>query len=154
MTQRREDVQRTLVLCKPDAVARGLVGQIVARFEARGLQLAGLKLLAMESARAERLYEPHVGKGFYPPLLQYMTSGPIVAMVWEGANAIEVVRTMMGATNPTQAAPGTIRGDFAQRVDRNVVHGSDSSESAAREIPIFFDDAELPVYQAHHAAWL
>jgi len=154
MTQRREDVQRTLVLCKPDAVARGLVGQIVARFEARGLQLAGLKLLAMEPSRAERLYEPHVGKGFYPPLLQYMTSGPIVAMVWEGANAIEVVRTMMGATNPTQAAPGTIRGDFAQRVDRNVVHGSDSPESAAREIPIFFDDSELPVYQAHHAAWL
>lgn len=153
MTPNREDVQRTLVLCKPDAVARGLVGQIVARFEARGLQLAGLKLLAMEQARAERLYEPHVGKPFHPPLLKYMTSGPIVAMVWEGANAIEIVRTMMGATNPTQAAPGTIRGDFAQRVDRNVVHGSDSPESAAREIPIFFEASELPVYQAHHAAW-
>ena len=154
MSHHREDIQRTLVLCKPDAVARGLVGQIVARFEARGLQLAGLKLLAMEPARAERLYEPHVGKSFYPPLLQYMTSGPIVAMVWQGAHAIEVVRTMMGATNPTQAAPGTIRGAFAQRVDRNVVHGSDSPESAAREIPIFFEDSELPVYQAHHAAWL
>ena len=154
MTQIRENLQRTLVLCKPDAVSRGLVGQILARFETRGLQLAGLKLLAMDDARAERLYEPHVGKGFYEPLVRYMTSGPIVAMVLEGVNAIDLVRTMMGATNPAQATPGTIRGDFAQRVDRNIVHGSDSPENAAREIPIFFEASELPAYQASHTAWL
>ena len=154
MTETRENLQRTLVLAKPDAVARGLVGQIVGRFETRGLQLVGLKLLKMDGARAERLYEPHVGKGFYGPLVEYMTSGPIAAMVLEGVNAIDVVRTMMGATNPAQASPGTIRGDFAQRVDRNVVHGSDSPENAAREIPIFFDASELPDYVAHHTAWL
>ena len=154
MAQTRENLQRTLVLAKPDAVARGLVGQIIARFEARGLQLVGLKLLHMDDARAERLYEPHVGKGFYAPLVEYMTSGPIVAMALEGVNCIDVVRTMMGATNPAQASPGTIRGDFAQRVDRNIVHGSDSPENSAREIPIFFEASELPEYQAHHAAWL
>ena len=154
MMHTRENLQRTLVLCKPDAVSRGLVGRILARFEARGLQLVGLRLLHMDEARAERLYEPHVGKGFYAPLLKYMTSGPIVAMVLEGVNAIDLVRTMMGATNPAQASPGTIRGDFAQRVDRNVVHGSDSIDNAAREIAIFFEESELPTYQAHHTHWL
>ena len=154
MSNTRDNLQRTLVLAKPDAVARGLVGQIVGRFEARGLHLVGLKLLNMGGARAEKLYEPHVGKGFYEGLVQYMTSGPIVAMVLEGSNAIDLVRTMMGATNPAQASPGTIRGDFAQRVDRNIVHGSDSPENAAREIPIFFEASELPEYPAHDGAWL
>lgn len=154
MSPTRENLQRTLVLCKPDAVSRGLVGRILTRFESRGLQLLGLKLLHMDEARAERLYEPHVGKGFYAPLIKYMTSGPIVALVLEGYNAIDLVRTMMGATNPAQASPGTIRGDFAQRMDRNVVHGSDSLDNAAREIAIFFDESELPAGEAHHTLWL
>jgi len=154
MSPTRENLQRTLVLCKPDAVSRGLVGRILTRFESRGLQLLGLKLLQMDEARAERLYEPHVGKGFYAPLIKYMTSGPIVALVLEGYNAIDLVRTMMGATNPAQASPGTIRGDFAQRMDRNVVHGSDSLDNAAREIAIFFDESELPAGEAHHTLWL
>ncbi len=144
--------QQTLVLAKPDAVQRGLVGQIVARFEARGLSMVGLRLLQMDEKLAAKLYEPHVGKGFYPPLVEYMTSGPIVAMAWEGVDAIAIVRMMLGATKPAEANPGTIRGDFAQRVDRNVVHGSDSPESAAREIPIFFD--KLVAGGASHAEWL
>ncbi|MEW6283638.1 MAG: nucleoside-diphosphate kinase, partial [Candidatus Eremiobacterota bacterium] len=109
----RAGLQQTLVLAKPDAVHRGLVGDIIRRFETRGLRMVGLKLMHMDEKLASRLYEPHIGKPFYPPLVEYMTSGPIVAMVWEGVEATSVVRTMMGATNPQQAAPGTIRGDFA-----------------------------------------
>jgi nucleoside-diphosphate kinase len=146
--------QKTLVLIKPDSVQRGLAGQIIGRFEAKGMQLAGLKLLHMDASRAARLYEPHVGKPFYEGLVKYMTSGPIVALCIEGHNAIEQVRTLMGATNPSQAAPGTIRGDFAQRVDNNCVHGSDSAESAARELPIFFDEGEIASYEAHFTKWL
>jgi len=142
-SERLTNLQQTLVLVKPDAVNRGLVGNIVSRFEARGLAILGLKLLHMDEARAGKLYEPHKGKGFYDPLVKYMTSGPIVALCLEGVNAIPVVRKMMGATNPSEAEPGTIRGDFAQRVDFNCVHGSDSPESAARELPIFFEKSEM-----------
>lgn len=152
--QRFTNLQRTLVLIKPDAVQRGLVGQIVSRFEARGINLVGLKLLKMDSQRASKLYEPHVGKPFYDGLVGYMTSGPIVALCLEGVEAIGVVRKMMGATNPSQAEPGTIRGDFAQRVDFNIVHGSDSPENAARELPIFFNNEELVSHDPSYTFYL
>ncbi len=142
-SERFNALQRTLVLVKPDAVQRGYVGNIVNRFEQRGLALCGLKLLQMDGTRAAKLYEPHVGRPFYAGLVEYMTSGPIVALCLEGTNAIAVVRKMMGATNPSEAEPGTIRGDFAQRVDFNCVHGSDSPENAARELPIFFEASEM-----------
>lgn len=152
--QRFSALQRTLVLIKPDAVQRGLVGQIVSRFEARGINLVGLKLLKMDAQRAAKLYEPHFGKGFYDSLVNYMTSGPIVALCLEGVEAIAVVRKMMGATNPSQAEPGTIRGDFAQRVDFNIVHGSDSPENAGRELPIFFQSEELVSHDPSYTFFL
>ncbi len=153
-SERLQDLQRTLVLVKPDAVSRGLIGQIVARFESRGLAVLGMKLLQMDEARAGKLYEPHHGKPFYAPLVKYMTSGPIVALCLEGVKAIAVVRKMLGATNPAEADPGTIRGDFSQRVDCNCVHGSDSPESAARELPIFFESGEILDYDPHHTHWI
>lgn len=152
--QRFQALQRTLVLIKPDAVQRGLVGQIVSRFESRGINLCGLKLLQMDSQRAAKLYEPHVGRPFYEGLVKYMTSGPIVALCLEGVEAIAVVRKMMGATNPSQAEPGTIRGDFAQRVDFNIVHGSDSPENAARELPIFFASEEMVSHDPSYTFFL
>lgn len=152
--QRFTNLQRTLVLIKPDAVQRGLVGQIVSRFESRGISLVGLKLLKMDSQRAGKLYEPHVGRPFYEGLVQYMTSGPIVALCLEGVEAIAVVRKMMGATKPSDAEPGTIRGDFAQRVDFNIVHGSDSPENAARELPIFFGTEELVAHDPSYTFFL
>lgn len=147
---RFQNLQRTLVLVKPDAVNRGLIGRILGRFEDRGLAVLGLKMLHMDAERAGKLYEPHVGKPFYEPLVKYMTSGPIVALCLEGVQAISVVRKMLGATNPAEAEPGTIRGDFAQRVDFNCVHGSDSPESAARELPIFFGGAEIVEHDPAH----
>ena len=152
--ERITNLGQTLVLIKPDAVQRGLIGQIVARFEARGIALVGLKLIHMDTARAAKLYEPHVGRPFYDGLVSYMTSGPIVAIALEGPNVIPVVRKMMGATNPTEAEPGTIRGDFAQRIDFNIVHGSDSPENAAREIPIFFDKAEIVAHDPSFSHWI
>jgi nucleoside-diphosphate kinase len=136
-------LERTLILVKPDGVQRGLIGEIITRFERRGLRLAGMKLMQMSEALAARHYEEHEGKGFYPSLIEYITSGPVVAMVWEGPNVIAVARTMMGATRPHEAAPGTIRGDYAQETGRNIVHGSDGEESAAREIGLFFSAEEL-----------
>ena len=149
-SERFKDLQKTLVLVKPDAVARGLVGNIVGRFEARSLAIRGMKLIQMDSSLAGKLYAPHEGKPFYNDLVNYMTSGPIVCLCVEGVNAIPIVRTMMGATNPMEAAPGTIRGDFAQRLDCNCVHGSDSPESASRELPIFFGDGEILSYDPAH----
>ena len=144
--ERFNDLQQTLVLVKPDSVTRGLIGNIVGRFEARGLAIKGMKLIQMDTGLAGKLYAPHEGKPFYNDLMEYMTSGPIVCLCLEGSNAIPIVRTMMGATNPKEAAPGTIRGDFAQRMDCNCVHGSDSPESAARELPIFFGEGEILSY--------
>jgi len=149
-SERFKDLQKTLVLVKPDAVARGLIGNILQRFENRGLAIKGLKLIQMDKGLAGKLYAPHEGKPFYNDLVEYMTSGPIVCLCVEGVNAIPIVRTMMGATNPVEAVPGTIRGDFAQRLDCNCVHGSDSPESAARELPIFFGDGEILDYDPHH----
>ena len=132
--------ERTLVLVKPDGMARGLVGELVGRFERKGLRLAGLKLVRMDEAMANKHY---VGKPFFKGLVEYITALPIVAMVWEGPNAITSVRQAMGATDPSKAQPGTIRGDFALDISNNLVHGSDGPESATKEISLFFNDNEL-----------
>ena len=135
--------ERTFVAIKPDGVERGLIGEVIQRFERRGLKLAGLKLMSVSTARAEEHYGEHKGKPFFEGLVKFITSGPLVAMVWEGKNAISVARSVIGATNPKDAAPGTIRGDLALDIGRNVVHGSDGPESAKREISIFFSEDEL-----------
>ena len=137
------ELERTFVMIKPDAFARGQTGQIVERFERRGFAIRGLKLLRVTEELAAQHYEEHIGKPFYPELVEFITSGPAVAMVVEGPAAVSTVRTMMGATNPLDSAPGTIRGDYALEIGRNIVHGSDSLESAAREIDVYFDAAEL-----------
>jgi nucleoside-diphosphate kinase len=137
------DVERTLFLIKPDAVERRLIGEIIARFERRGFDVRGLKLVRVSEQQAAEHYVEHVGKPFYPELVEFITSGRVVAMVIEGGGAVAAVRSMMGATNPLDSAPGTIRGDYALDLGRNVVHGSDSPGSAAREIAIFFADGEL-----------
>jgi nucleoside-diphosphate kinase len=140
-------IEKTFAMVKPDGVQRGLVGKIVQRFEDRGLKVCAMKMMKIPRELAERHYEEHKGKEFYDPLLTYITSGPAVCMVLEGENAIAAVRAMMGKTNPQDAAPGTIRGDFSQVTGRNIVHGSDSSESAKREIRLFFNDYEIQKYE-------
>jgi nucleoside-diphosphate kinase len=137
------EVERTLFLIKPDAVERGLIGEIVGRFERRGFRIRGMKLMRVTEQQAAEHYVEHVGKPFYPELVEFITSGPVVAMAIEGLGAVTTVRSMMGATNPLDSAPGSIRGDFALDLGRNVVHGSDAAGSAARELAIFFTDAEL-----------
>ena len=136
-------MERTFIMVKPNGVARGLVGEVIGRFERRGFTLRGLRTLRIDRALAERHYAEHVGKPFFESLVTFITSGPIVAMVWEGREAIRVARTMMGVTDSADAAPGTIRGDFSLSKEENVVHGSDGPESAAREIALFFADDEL-----------
>jgi nucleoside-diphosphate kinase len=131
-------MERTLILVKPDAFARALTGEILARFERKGLRLAALRQLVMERDLAERHYAEHDGKPFYAELVSFITSGPLVAMVLEGERAVEAARQVIGATDPLQASPGSIRGDFATSVGQNMVHGSDSAESAAREVGLFF----------------
>jgi nucleoside-diphosphate kinase len=133
-------LERTLILVKPDAFARGLTGEIIARFERKGLALRGLQQLTMSRALAERHYAEHEGKPFYGELVEFITSGPLVAMVLEGERAVEAARQVIGATDPLQASPGSIRGDFAVEVGQNMVHGSDSLESAAREVGLFFGE--------------
>ena len=132
--------ERTVVLLKPDTVRRGLAGTILGRFEAKGLRIVALQQLTIDAAQADRHYAEHVEKAFYPPLRDFVTSGPLIAMVLEGDDAIEVVRALNGATDGRKAAPGTIRGDFSLSNRENLVHGSDSSESAAREIAIWFPE--------------
>ena len=136
-------MERTFIMVKPNGFARGLVGEVIARFERRGLELRAMKLMRMPRDLAERHYAEHREKPFFGELVDFITSGPVVAMVWEGDEAITVARTMMGATDPVKAAPGTIRGDFATVMAENVVHGSDGPESAAREIGLFFAAGEL-----------
>jgi len=136
-------MEKTLVLVKPDGVKRGLGGAIIGRFERRGLRLAALRLCQITREIAEKHYAEHVGKPFFPGLVDFITSGPVMAMVVEGDGAIHVVRAMMGATNPVEAAPGTIRGDLALSMSNNVIHGSDGPESAAREISLFFAPSEI-----------
>ncbi len=130
--------EQTFIFLKPDAVKRGLVGQVLARFESRGLTIASLKQLKISNDLADRHYEEHVEKSFYPGLRSYVTAAPVVAAILEGPNAVSVVRAMCGATNPAESAPGTIRGDFGLTLDANIIHSSDSSESAEREIKNFF----------------
>lgn len=132
--------QRTLVLLKPDTVRRGLVGEVLGRFEAKGLRIVAMDLRTIDAELADQHYAEHVEKAFYPPLRAFVTSGPLVAMVLEGDEAIEVIRALNGATDGRKAAPGTIRGDFSLSNRENLVHGSDSEESAAREIKIWFPD--------------
>jgi len=133
-------MSRTLVLLKPDAVRRGLVGEILSRFEAKGLSIVAMEHRTIDAAQADRHYAEHVEKAFYPPLRTFVTSGPLVALVLEGDEAVEVVRAANGATDGRQAAPGTIRGDLALSNRENLVHGSDSPESAVREIGIWFPE--------------
>ena len=139
---------------KPDGVQRGLVGEIVRRFEARGLKLVGLKMVHITREHAEEYYAEHKGKPFFPGLVDYVTSGPSVAMLWEGEGAVAVVRKTMGATDPANAEPGTIRADFGLTISRNVVHGSDSVESAKREAALFFRPEEILAYERAHDAWI
>ena len=133
-------IEQTLVLCKPDAVRRGLVGEIVSRIEAKGLTLSALELRRLDEATARKHYAEHDGKPFFGDLVAFITGGPLVAMVVAGPEAWKVMRTLMGSTNPREAAPGTIRGDLAVELTENLVHGSDGPESAAREIALFFPD--------------
>ncbi len=146
--------ERTLVLLKPDAVNRRLVGEILTRFERKGLKIVAMKMLWLTKEKAEEHYSVHKGKPFYDSLIEYITSSPIIAMVLEGESAIKVVRKIMGVTDGVEAAPGTIRGDFALSIQNNLVHGSDSVESAKREISIFFDDSEIYDYQLSDEKWI
>lgn len=136
-------MERTLVIAKPDAVQRGLIGEIIKRLESKGLKLIGLKLASLDEAILRIHYEEHVEKGFYKGLEEFMKSSPVVLMAWEGFECIDSVRTIVGATNPRQAAPGSIRGDLAIGVGRNLIHASDSKASGEREVGIFFDPKEL-----------
>ena len=146
-------MERTLVLVKPDGVQRALVGEILARFERRGLQLVGLKLLAVDRQLAERHYAEHRERPFFPSLISFLLSGPLLATVWEGPRAIDQVRTLMGATDPAKAAPGSIRGDLALSIENNLIHGSDSPEAAEREIALFFRPGDLVGYERAGDAW-
>ena len=135
--------ETTLVLLKPDAVRRGLIAELIGRFERRGFRIRGLRQLVLQRAVAEEHYAEHSERPFFGELVDFITSGPLVALALEGPSAIATVRTMMGATNPLDSAPGTIRGDYALVLGENIVHGSDSPESAARELPLYFGDGEL-----------
>ena len=147
-------MERTFVMIKPDGVQRGLIGRIVQRIEAKGLKIVAMKMRTIPTGVAEEHYVEHVEKPFFKDLVGFITSGPSVPMVVEGKDAISEVRKMNGATNPTKAQPGTIRGDYGLDMGRNVIHGSDSPESAAREIALHFDESELSIYTRIDEAWL
>lgn len=146
--------ERTFVLLKPDAVQRGLVGEVVSRFERRGLKVVAMKFLKVSRNLAESYYAEHKGKAFFESLMTYIGSGPVVALVLEGEGVVGIVRTMMGRTNSAEADPGTIRGDFALTIGRNIIHGSDSPESAKREIGLFFKPDEIHAYARIDETWL
>jgi len=147
-------VERTLILVKPDAMQRGLAGEVLSRLERRGLRIVALRLLQVDEAMAKRHYAEHDGKPFFAGLVDYITSSPIVAAVFEGVNAVAAARQTMGVTRPTDAAPGTIRGDFGLEVGRNLVHGSDSPESAEREIGIFFEGQTIETWPRDVDRWI
>ncbi|MFW5965834.1 MAG: nucleoside-diphosphate kinase [Halodesulfurarchaeum sp.] len=148
-------MERTFVMVKPDGVQRGLAGEIVSRFEDRGLKLVGAKLMQIDDELAAEHYAEHQDKPFFEDLTDFITSGPVLAMVWEGQDAIAQVRRMMGETDPAESAPGTIRGDFGLDLGRNVIHGSDTEPgSAEREIDLFFEDSELLAYDRIDEPWL
>ena len=147
-------MERTFVMIKPDAVQRGLVGEIIARLERKGLKIVAMKMLHVSRELAQNHYAEHKGKPFFESLVDYITSAPVVAMVVEGKNAVKVVRTLVGATNPQEASPGTIRGDYGMDIGRNVIHASDSLESAEREISLFFKPEEIFDYKRIDEDWL
>ncbi len=147
-------MERTFLMVKPDGIQRSLVGEIVSRFERKGLKLIGAKLMMVNEELAERHYAEHKGKPFYPPLIEFITSGPVFAMVWEGDNVIALTRALIGKTNAVEAAPGTIRSDYAVHTNFNLIHGSDSPENAEREIGIFFRPEELASYEQTIQRWI
>lgn len=148
------DLERTFAMVKPDGIQRGLTGEVIGRFERRGIKIAALKMMQITTELAELHYAEHKGKPFFAELVRYITSGPVAAMVLEGENAVAMVRSMMGATNPKDSAPGTIRGDFGITIDKNIIHGSDSPESAVREIGIFFKENEILSYAKADEKWI
>ncbi len=147
-------MERTFVMLKPDAVSRALMGEIISRFEKKGLKMVAAKFMRITEEMAARHYAEHIDKDFYPKLLNFITSGPVLAMVWEGENSISVVRKIVGKTDPAEAAPGTIRGDYGMIKTMNLVHASDSSDSAEREISIFFSDEEIIDWKRADQNWL
>lgn len=147
-------MERTLVIIKPDGVQRGLIGPILTRLERRGLRFAAMKLMQITPELAARHYAIHEGKPFYEPLIVFITSGPVVVAVVEGNDAIDIVRKTMGATNPAEAEPGTIRADFGLEIGRNLVHGSDGPDTAAIEVPLFFSEDEILSYQRAVDGWI
>lgn len=147
-------MERTLIIIKPDAVQRGLTGDIIRRFERRGLRIAAMKLMHIDEDLAGRHYAIHEGKPFYEPLIEYITSSPVVVMVLEGNHAIDIARRTMGATNPAEAVPGTIRADFGLEIGRNLVHGSDGPDTAAFEVPLFFGEDEILSYDRDADPWI
>ncbi|MDI9646372.1 MAG: nucleoside-diphosphate kinase [Archaeoglobales archaeon] len=147
-------MERTFVMLKPDAVQRGIVGEIISRFERKGFKIVAMKMLKISRELAEKHYAEHKGKPFFEGLLNYITSSPVIAMVIEGKNAVKVVRSIVGATNPAEAQPGTIRGDYGLDVGRNVIHASDSLESAKREIALFFSSEEIYEYSKYDENWI
>lgn len=147
-------MEQTLIIVKPEGVQRGIIGSVLTRFEQRGLKFAALKLIHITPELAEQHYGVHKGKSFYPGLVKHITSGPVVVGVLEGPKAISVARTTMGATNAAEAAPGTIRGDYALEIGFNIIHGSDSAENAAKEIALFFKPEELVSYSTASEPWI
>ncbi len=147
-------MERTLVLVKPDGVQRGLVGEVIARLERRGLRLAAAKFLSVSQQLAETHYAVHQGKPFYAGLIEYITSAPVMAMVWEGPNAVAAVRQTMGATRPTEAAPGSLRHDFALEVGRNLTHASDSPENGEKEVSLWFKPEEIVTWERAVDRWV
>lgn len=147
-------MERSLIILKPDAVQRGLIGPILTRIEQRGLRIVGMKLIQIDEALARRHYAIHEGKPFFDSLISYITSGPVLVLVVTGANVIEIVRSMVGATNPVKAAPGTIRGDFALEIGRNLIHASDSPENGEMEVNLFFRAEELVDMRRSADQWI
>lgn len=147
-------MERTFLMIKPDGVQRNLIGEIIRRFEAKGFTLVGLKLMSVSKELAEKHYDVHKERPFFPGLVQFITSGPVVAMVWEGDGVIASARKIIGATNPLNAEPGTIRGDYGVTVGRNLIHGSDAPETAQTEISLWFKDEELVSWQPSLTSWL
>ena len=147
-------MERTLVLVKPDGVQRGLAGEIIRRLERTGSQIVGMKLMQISEELASEHYGEHVGKPFYPGLVSFITSSPVVALALEGPSAISTTRKLMGSTNPADAHPGTVRGDLGVDMGRNLIHGSANEEDAAREVTLFFDDTELVSYDRATQPWI
>ena len=147
-------MERTFIMIKPDGVQRGLIGEIISRFEKKGLKLCAAKFMQLSASIAEQHYNDHKGKSFYEPLIQFITSGPVMAMVWSGDNAIALSRSIIGKTDALEALPGTIRADYAIHTRLNLIHGSDSSESAEKEIALYFNDAELVQYSLALEQWI